>query len=71
LPTRNGFISKHPPHNSITPQLFKQKYATLVQQQFLLIEGKLQNQEGVIPIKAERVQPLTITQAETSSHDFH
>jgi len=55
----------------ITPQLFKEAHATLVQQQFLLIEGKLQNQEGVISIKAERVQPLTITQAETTSHDFH
>ena len=55
----------------ITPQLFKEDYATLVQQQFLLIEGKLQNQEGVISVKAERVQPLTITQAETASHDFH
>src|SRR5208283_3859766 len=30
----------------ITPQLFKEDYAVVVQQQFLLIEGKLQNQEG-------------------------
>jgi error-prone DNA polymerase len=55
----------------ITPQLFKEQYATLVQQHFLLIEGKLQNQEGVISIKAERIQPLPITRAETTSHDFH
>jgi error-prone DNA polymerase len=55
----------------ITPQLFKEAHATLVQQQFLLIEGKLQNQDGVISIKAERVQPLTITQAETTSRDLH
>jgi error-prone DNA polymerase len=55
----------------ITPQLFKEDYATVVQQQFLLIEGKLQNQEGVISVKAERVQPLPITQAETASHDFY
>jgi error-prone DNA polymerase len=55
----------------ITPQLFKEDYATLVQQHFLLIEGKLQNQEGVVSIKAERVQPLPITRAQTASHDFH
>jgi error-prone DNA polymerase len=55
----------------ITPQLFQQDHATLVQQPFLLIEGKLQNQEGVISVKAERVQPLSVTQAETASHDFH
>ena len=55
----------------LTPQLFKEDYATVVQQQFLLIEGKLQNQEGVISVKAERLQPLPITQAETASHDFY
>ena len=55
----------------ITPQLFKKEYATVVQHQFLLIEGKLQNQDGVISVKAERVQPLPITRAETASHDFH
>ena len=55
----------------ITPQLFEQDYATVVQQQFLLIEGKLQNLEGVISVKAGRVLPLKVTQAETASHDFH
>ena len=55
----------------ITPQLFQEDYATLVQHQFLLIEGKLQNQEGVISVKAERVHALPISQAETPSHDFH
>jgi len=55
----------------ITPQLFQQDHVTIVHQQFLLIEGRLQNQENVISVKAERVRPLSITQAETSSHDFH
>jgi error-prone DNA polymerase len=55
----------------ITPQLFNEDHATIVQQPFLLVEGKLQNQEGVISVKAERVQALRITQAETASHDFH
>jgi error-prone DNA polymerase len=55
----------------ITPQLFQQDRMAVVQHQFLLIEGKLQNQEGVISVKAERVRPLPITRAETASHDFH
>jgi len=37
----------------------------------LLIQGKLQNQDNVISVKAERVLPLSVTQAATSSHDFH
>jgi error-prone DNA polymerase len=55
----------------ITPQLFKEDRAVVVQHQFLLIQGKLQNQEGVVSVKAEHVRPLAITRAETASHDFH
>jgi hypothetical protein len=36
-----------------------------------MVEGTLQNQDNVISVKARRVMPLSITRAETSSHDFH
>jgi len=55
----------------ITPRLFERSHVVVVHQQFLLIEGKLQNQENVVSVKAESVRPLNITQAETTSHDFH
>jgi error-prone DNA polymerase len=55
----------------ITPQLFEEDYATVVQQQFLLIDGKLQNQEGVVSVKAEHVRPLPVAFAEMASHDFY
>jgi error-prone DNA polymerase len=55
----------------ITPRLFNHDRAAIVQHQFVLIEGKLQSQEGVISVKAERVEPLAITKAEPASHDFH
>jgi error-prone DNA polymerase len=55
----------------ITPQLFEQDHVTVVHKQFLLIEGRLQNQDNVISVKAERVLPLSVTQAQTTSHDFH
>ncbi len=55
----------------ITPDLFARNRLTIVNQQFLLIEGKLQNQDNVISVKAESIRPLSITNAETSSHDFH
>jgi error-prone DNA polymerase len=54
----------------ITPQLFERSHV-VVHQQFLVIEGRLQNQDNVVSVKAESVRPLNITQAETSSHDFH
>jgi len=55
----------------ITPDLFQQNRLLLSTEQFLLIEGILQNQDGVISVKAARVLPLNITHAQTASHDFH
>jgi error-prone DNA polymerase len=55
----------------ITPQLFERDHVVVVHQQFLLIEGSLQNQGNVISVKAASVRALSITRAETVSHDFH
>jgi len=55
----------------ITPQIFREHHIVVVNQQFLLIEGTLQNQDNVISVKVDRVRALGITRAETVSHDFH
>jgi error-prone DNA polymerase len=55
----------------INPDLFQKNRLLLATEQFLLIEGTLQNQDGVISVKAARVAPVKITRAQTVSHDFH
>ena len=55
----------------VTPDLFQKNRLLLSSAQFLMVEGILQNQDNVISVKAERVLPLSITRAETSSHDFY
>ena len=55
----------------ITPDVFEQNQVTLVREQFLMVEGRLERQDNVISVRAERVCPLAITRAETSSHDFY
>src|SRR5256714_878918 len=55
----------------VNPDLFQQNRLLLGTEQFLLIEGILQNQDGVISVKAARVAALKITRAHTVSHDFH
>jgi error-prone DNA polymerase len=55
----------------VNPDLFQQNRLLLGTEQFLLIEGILQNQDGVISVKAARVAPVKITHAQTTSHDFH
>jgi len=55
----------------IRPDLFHQNRLLLASERFLAIEGILQNQDNVISVRAERVLPLFVTNAETASHDFH
>jgi error-prone DNA polymerase len=55
----------------INPQLFQKSRLLITSEQFLMIEGVLQNQDNVISVKAARVGALSITHAPTSSHDFH
>jgi len=55
----------------ITPDLFQKNRLLLSSEQFLMVEGVLQNQDNVISVKAERVLPLSITHAPTDSHDFY
>ncbi len=55
----------------IRPDLFHENRLLLTSERFLAIEGILQNQDNVISVRAERVQPLFVTKAETASHDFH
>ena len=55
----------------IHPDLFQKNRLLVSSAQFLMVEGMLQNQDNVISVKAERVLPLAITRAETSSHDFY
>ena len=54
----------------VTPQLFEREYIVLTSKPYLIIEGSLQNQDGTISVKAQRVQALSFTRAETTSHDF-
>ena len=55
----------------LVPDLFQKNRLLVSSEQFLMVEGILQNQDNVISVKAQRVMPLSITRAETSSHDFY
>jgi error-prone DNA polymerase len=55
----------------IRPQMFEQQRPLLVSAPSLLIEGRLQNIDSVISVKAEKVELLDVTQISVPSHDFH
>jgi error-prone DNA polymerase len=54
----------------ITPQLFARHRLILVTEPFLLVEGILQSQDGVISIRARTVRPLARLPHVVPSHDF-
>ncbi|MGA7109687.1 MAG: error-prone DNA polymerase [Terracidiphilus sp.] len=55
----------------ITPDTFERERMVVTRSRFLRIEGPLQNQEGVIHVKAYRITPLDVTSAAIYSRDFH
>ena len=55
----------------LTPDVFERNRVVTTRSRFLLVEGPLQQQEGVIHIKAQRLTQLDITSADMRSHDFH
>ncbi len=54
----------------VMPDLFEQFRLTLVTEPYLLIEGKIQNVDGVIHVLARRVERIEPAAPAMSSHDF-
>jgi error-prone DNA polymerase len=55
----------------LPPRLFDAARATVVREPYLVIDGVLQNQQGVVSVKAGRVQSLDMMDATAAgSHDF-
>jgi error-prone DNA polymerase len=54
-----------------TPDAFEQNRIVITRSRFVRVEGPLQNQDGVIHIKAARITTLDISDIEIRSHNFH
>jgi len=55
----------------VTPDLYERERVLVTRCKFLLAEGTLQNQDGVIHVNAVRVRALSDHALEMRSHDFH
>lgn len=55
----------------VTPDLYERDRMVVTQSKFILAEGPLQNQDGVIHVKATYLQMLSDLALEVRSHDFH
>jgi error-prone DNA polymerase len=56
----------------VEPELFEQFRLLITEEDFLLIEGQVQNSDNVVLIKTRNIKPLVHGQLIGSeSHDFH
>jgi error-prone DNA polymerase len=55
----------------VTPDLYERDRLVVTRSKFLLVEGNLQNQDGVIHIKATQLKEFSSLSLEIQSHDFH
>jgi error-prone DNA polymerase len=55
----------------VTPDLYERERLVVTRSKFILAEGPLQNQDGVLHVKATRLRTLSNQGLEVHSHDFH
>jgi error-prone DNA polymerase len=55
----------------VNPDLYEKYRKVMNREKFLRVDGVLQNQDGVISVKATQVSSIAISGAQPESHDFH
>jgi error-prone DNA polymerase len=55
----------------VAPDVYERHRSIVIRSKFICAEGLLQNQEGIIHIKAVRLVALSEEGLEVRSHDFH
>jgi error-prone DNA polymerase len=55
----------------VHPDLYEANRVAVTRGKFLMVEGTLQNQDGVISVKASAVSVLKLSAVDVRSHDFH
>jgi error-prone DNA polymerase len=55
----------------VMPDVYSADPMAVLHERFVQVQGRVQNQDGVVHLKAERVWPLSVSAVATESHDFH
>jgi error-prone DNA polymerase len=55
----------------ITPDFYEKNRVSVLYERFVQVSGTVQNQAGIVHLKARAIRPLAISAAEIASHDFH
>ena len=55
----------------VMPDVYSLDPMVVLHERFVQVKGRVQNQDGVVHLRAERISPLSVSAAVTQSHDFH
>ena len=55
----------------VMPDVYAADPMVVAHERFIRVEGKVQNQDGVLHVKAEKITPLLVSSAGPESHEFH
>jgi DNA polymerase III alpha subunit len=55
----------------VMPDVYSSDPMVVLHERFVKVKGTVQNQDGIVHLKAQKILPLQVTAAEMRSHDFH
>jgi len=55
----------------VMPDVYSLDPMVVLHERFVQVKERVQNQDGVVHLRAERISPLSVSTAVTQSHDFH
>jgi len=55
----------------VMPDVYEKYQWAVLEPRFVRVSGIVQNQDGIVHLRAEQIASLVISAAEVSSHDFH
>jgi error-prone DNA polymerase len=55
----------------VLPDIYEKYRQAVLEPSFIRLSGMVQNQDGIVHLRAEHVEALVVSAAQMSSHDFH
>ncbi|MCU1302699.1 MAG: polymerase alpha subunit [Candidatus Sulfotelmatobacter sp.] len=55
----------------VMPDVYSADPMVVLHERFVRVQGRVQSQDGVVHLRAQKIIPLTVSAAGVSSHDFH
>jgi error-prone DNA polymerase len=55
----------------VMPQVYEEYRQAVLEPKFIRVSGTVQNQDGIVHLKASHVEALGVSAAQMTSHDFH